>query len=102
MHPPERGFGKPPRNQQPNQTGAGSRPFLQGHLKPSRSRHPQAPATEPAGDAAVAGRPPAQKKASAPTKAPAPKKPAAPEGPPALKKPPTTKLASGRPEPAEK
>ena len=38
MHPPERGFGKPPRSQQPDRTASGSRPFLQGHLKPSRKR----------------------------------------------------------------
>jgi hypothetical protein len=69
MHPPERGFGKPPRRQQSDQAGVGSRPLLQGHLKPNRNRHPQAPSAGPAAEAAAASKPRVPTTRPAPTRA---------------------------------
>ncbi len=76
MHPPERGFGRPPRSQQPDQTGMGSRPLLQGHLKPNRKRHPQAPFKAPTAPAAEVSKPPVAKTTPVPKRASARLKPA--------------------------
>jgi hypothetical protein len=47
MHPPERGFGKPPRNRH-DSAPDGQRPLLQGHLKPASRGRDAAPTEAPA------------------------------------------------------
>lgn len=49
MHPPERGFGKPPRTR-PDSAPHGQRPLLQGHLKRGADRL-AAPSEPPAPEA---------------------------------------------------
>lgn len=71
MHPPERGFGKPPRSQQSDQAGVGSRPLLQGHLKANRKKPREVPPKEPPSVSS------ATSKASARKTAPGPKAPSA-------------------------